>query len=85
MTVVDHPGMTNRLVNAPKSIDIADMEIWQAKFAIPQGVTQAVDTRKIKDWEQLTPLYTKGTFTRTGSLTPGRCAVPDHVSRRHRR
>ncbi len=62
MTVVDHPGMTNRLVNAPKSIDIADMEIWQAKFAIPQGVTQAVDTKKIKNWEQLTPLYTKGTF-----------------------
>jgi putative spermidine/putrescine transport system substrate-binding protein len=62
MTVVDHPGMTNRLVNAPKSIDIADMELWQAKFAIPQGVTQAVDTRKVKNWDQLTPLYTKGTF-----------------------
>jgi putative spermidine/putrescine transport system substrate-binding protein len=62
MTVVDHPGMTNRLVNAPKSIDIADMEIWQAKFAIPQGVTQAVDTKKIKNWDQLTPLYTKGMF-----------------------
>jgi len=62
MTVVDHPGMTNRLVNAPKSIDIADMEIWQAKFAVPQGVTQAVDTRKVKNWDQLTPLYTKGTF-----------------------
>ncbi len=62
MTVVDHPGLTNRLVNDPKSIDIADMEIWQAKFAIPQGVTQAVDIKKIKNWGQLTTLYTEGTF-----------------------
>ncbi|MBV8094714.1 MAG: ABC transporter substrate-binding protein, partial [Acetobacteraceae bacterium] len=30
MSVVDHPGLTNRMVNDPKSIDIADMEIWQA-------------------------------------------------------
>ena len=29
MQVVDHPGLTNRMVNDPKSIDIADMEIWQ--------------------------------------------------------
>src|SRR5262245_5799444 len=36
MSVVDHPGLTNRLVNDLKSIDVADMEIWQAKFAIPQ-------------------------------------------------
>ena len=25
MSVVDHPGLTNRMVNDPKSIDIADM------------------------------------------------------------
>lgn len=62
MSVVDHPGLTNRLVNDPKSIDVADMEIWQAKFAIPQGVTQAVEIAKIKNWDDLTPLYTKGTF-----------------------
>ncbi len=62
MSVVDHPGLTNRLVNDPKSIDIADMEIWQAKFAVPQGVTQAVEIAKIKNWGQLTPLYTEGVF-----------------------
>ena len=27
MTVVDHPGLTNRMINDPKSIDVADMEI----------------------------------------------------------
>ena len=62
MSVVDHPGLTNRMVNDPASIDIADMEIWQTKVAVPQGVTQAVEIAKIKDWGQLTPLYTEGVF-----------------------
>ena len=39
MSVVDHPGLLNRMVNDPKSIDIADIEIWQTKVAVPQGVT----------------------------------------------
>jgi putative spermidine/putrescine transport system substrate-binding protein len=62
MSVVDHPGLLNRMVNDPKSIDIADMEIWQTKVAVPQGVTQAVEIAKIKDWGKLTTLYTEGTF-----------------------
>ena len=62
MSVVDHPGLLNRMVNDPKSIDIADMEIWQTKIAVPQGVTQAAEITKIKDWSKLTPLYTEGTF-----------------------
>ena len=62
MSVVDHPGLTNRMVNDPKSIDIADMEIWQSKIMIPQGVTQAVEIAKIKNWSDLTPLYTEGVF-----------------------
>jgi len=62
MSVVDHPGLLNRMVNDPKSIDIADMEIWQTKVAVPQGVTQAVEVGKVKDWAKLTPLYTEGTF-----------------------
>lgn len=62
MSVVDHPGLINRMVNDPNSIDIADMEIWQSKIAVPQGVTQGVDIAKVKNWAQLTPLYTEGTF-----------------------
>ena len=62
MSVVDHPGLINRMVNDPNSIDVADMEIWQSKIAVPQGVTQGVEIAKIKNWGQLTPLYTEGTF-----------------------
>ena len=62
MSVTDHPGLTNRMVNDPKSIDIADSEIWQTKIYVPLGVTQAVDTKKIKLWDKVTPLYTQGVF-----------------------
>jgi putative spermidine/putrescine transport system substrate-binding protein len=62
MSVTDHPGMTNRIVNDPQSIDIADCEIWQTKVFVPLGQTQCVDVKKIRLWDKMTPLYTQGTF-----------------------
>jgi putative spermidine/putrescine transport system substrate-binding protein len=62
MSVVDHPGLLNRVTNDPKSIDVADVEIWQNKVLIPQNVLQGIEISKIKDWGDLTPLYTDGTF-----------------------
>ncbi|MBO6720006.1 MAG: extracellular solute-binding protein [Rhizobiaceae bacterium] len=62
MSVVDHPGLINRMINDPNSIDVADMEIWQTKIAVPQGVIQGIETAKVKNWDQLTPLYTEGVF-----------------------
>ena len=62
MSVTDHPGMTNRIVNDPTSIDVADTEIWQTKVFVPLGKTQAVEVTKIKEWDKVTTLYTQGTF-----------------------
>ncbi|MCP4307733.1 MAG: extracellular solute-binding protein, partial [bacterium] len=62
MSVTDHAGLTNRMVNDPGSIDVADSEIWQTKVFVPQGLTQAVDTKKIVLWDKVTPLYKDGTF-----------------------
>ena len=62
MSVVDHPGLTNRMVQDPKSIDVADSEIWQTKIYVPLGATQAVAVKKIKLWDKVTPLYTQGKF-----------------------
>ncbi len=62
MSVVDHPGLLNRLVQDPKSLDIADLEIWQSKVAVPQGALQGIEIAKVKNWSELTPLYTEGTF-----------------------
>ncbi len=62
MSVTDHPGLTNRMIQDPNSIDIADAEIWQTKVFVPAGVTQAVDPKKIALWDKITTLYTQGTF-----------------------
>ena len=62
MSVVDHPGLLNRVSNDPKSIDVADVEIWQNKVLIPQKVLQGIEIAKIKNWGDLTSLYTDGTF-----------------------
>ncbi len=62
MSVVDHAGMTNRMFNDPGSIDIADIEIWQSKLAVPQGALQGIAISEIRNWDKLTPLYTQGVF-----------------------
>ncbi len=62
MSVTDHAGMTNRMVQDPEAIDVADTEIWQTKVYVPQGVTQAVDTSRIGLWDKMTTLYTTGQF-----------------------
>ena len=62
MSVTDTAGLTNRMINDPTSIDVADTEIWQTKIYVPTGKTQAVDTKKIKEWDKVTPLYTQGVF-----------------------
>jgi putative spermidine/putrescine transport system substrate-binding protein len=62
MSVTDHPGMTNRIVNDPGSIDVADCEIWQTKVFVPLGKTQCVDIKRIALWDKMTTLYTQGTF-----------------------
>ena len=62
MSVTDHPGLLNRLIQDPGSIDVADLEIWQSKVAVPQGVLQGIDTSKVSNWGELTPLYTEGVF-----------------------
>jgi putative spermidine/putrescine transport system substrate-binding protein len=62
MSVTDHPGLLNRIVNDPNSLDVVDLEIWQSKVAVPQGALQGIEIAKIKNWDQLTPLYTQGTF-----------------------
>ena len=85
MSVVDHPGLLNRMVNDPNSIDIADMEIWQTKVAVPQGVTQAVEIAKIKNWAQADAALHGRHLRRQGSVAPGRLAVRVHVSRRRGR
>jgi len=62
MSVTDHAGLVNRMVNDPTSIDIADSEMWQARQFVPRGATQSVDVNRITLWDKVTPIYTQGRF-----------------------
>jgi putative spermidine/putrescine transport system substrate-binding protein len=43
-------------------VDIADGELWQALLVVPRGSYQVINVKKIKLWDKMTPIYTKGTF-----------------------
>ena len=52
---------------------------------MPLGKTQAVDVKKIKLWDKMTPLYTQGTFAGKEVSRAGQLALRDHVPRVERR
>ena len=60
MAVTDHAGFLNRVATQPDSVDIGDQELWQVYLLVPRGSYQPIETRKIKLWDKLTSLYTKG-------------------------
>ena len=62
MSVTDHEGFLNKIATQPDSVDIADFEVWQRRFAVPRGVLQGIDVSRIKLWDKMTPIYTEGTF-----------------------
>lgn len=62
MAVTDHPGFLNRVTTQPDSVDVGDGELWQAYLIVPRGGYQPIDTKRIKLWDKLTPIYTKGQF-----------------------
>jgi putative spermidine/putrescine transport system substrate-binding protein len=62
MAVTDHPGFLNRVTTQPDSVDIADGELWQALLVVPRGSYQAVEVKRIKLWDKMTPIYTQGEF-----------------------
>ncbi|PWW03854.1 putative spermidine/putrescine transport system substrate-binding protein [Hoeflea marina] len=64
MTALDSDSVTQRAATQPKSFDIADIEYWICKKVWPTGNLQAMDTSKIKYFDQISPIFT------TGKLTP---------------
>ncbi len=64
MTALDSDAVTQRVATQPDSFDIADIEYWICKKVWPTGNLQAMDTSRIKQYDNIA-----GTF-RTGKLTP---------------
>ncbi|MFM2067315.1 MAG: hypothetical protein RLZZ584_2224 [Pseudomonadota bacterium] len=52
--------VTKRAVTAPNSFDLIDTEYFSLKKIIPTGNLQGIDTRRIKNADKITTLFTKG-------------------------
>ena len=42
------------------SVDIPDLEGWQAKLAAKRGVIQGIERQEIKEFDNFLPIFTKG-------------------------
>ena len=52
--------VTKRVITQPGSYDIVDTEYFALKKLVPAGNLLAMDARKIKQFDNITPVFTKG-------------------------
>jgi len=52
--------VTKRAVTAPNSFDLIDTEYFSLRKIIPTGNLQGIDTKRIKNADKITSLFTKG-------------------------
>ncbi|WP_416896411.1 MAG: ABC transporter substrate-binding protein [Minwuia sp.] len=60
MQNLDTTAAINRFVTQPDTVDIADVEGWQAKLATKRGVIQGIERARIKEFDNILPIFTKG-------------------------
>src|SRR5579863_6718341 len=52
--------VTKRVATQPNSFDILDTEYFSLKKLVPSGNILAMDANKIKEFDNITPIFTKG-------------------------
>ena len=52
--------VTKRVVTQPNSFDVLDTEYFSLKKLVPSGNILAMDAKKIKQFDNITPIFTKG-------------------------
>ncbi|HMN84710.1 MAG TPA: extracellular solute-binding protein [Bauldia sp.] len=60
MQNLDTSAAINRFITQPNTVDIPDLEGWQAKLATKRGVLQGIEVAKIKEKVNSLPIFTKG-------------------------
>jgi putative spermidine/putrescine transport system substrate-binding protein len=60
MTALDSDAVVQRVVTQPNSFDIGDIEYWMIKKVFPTKNLQAMDTKKIKYFDKIVPIFTTG-------------------------
>jgi putative spermidine/putrescine transport system substrate-binding protein len=52
--------VVKRAVTQASSFDLLDTEYWMLKKIVPSGNLRGIDTKKIKYYEQIVPIFTQG-------------------------
>lgn len=52
--------VVKRAVTQPSSFDLLDSEYWMLKKIVPSGNLQGIDTKKIKFYDAIVPIFTQG-------------------------
>ncbi len=52
--------VTKRVITQPNSFDVLDTEYFSLKKLVPSGNILALDAKKIKEFDNITPVFTKG-------------------------
>ena len=52
--------ITKRVVTQPNSFDVLDTEYFSLKKLVPSGNIQGLNAKKIKEFDNITPVFTKG-------------------------
>ena len=58
--VASTDDVTKRVITQPNSFDILDTEYFSLKKLVPSGNILAMDANKIKEFNNITPVFTKG-------------------------
>ena len=59
-TSLTSDDVVKRAVTQPTSFDLLDSEYWMLKKIIPSGVMRGMDVTKIKEYDNIVPIFTKG-------------------------
>ncbi len=78
MTALDTDAVAQKAVTQPRSYDVADIEYFLCKKVFPTNVLQPMDTKRIKEFDRLVPIFTTGKLT--PSSTVGQGTAPHTVS-----
>ena len=78
MTALDTDAVTQKAVTQPRSYDVADIEYFLCKKIFPSGVLAPLDTKKIKNYDKIVPIFTTGKLTPTSVVAQG--TAPSKVS-----
>ena len=78
MTALDTDATAQKAVTQPRSYDVADIEYFLCKKVYPTNVLQPIDTRRIKQYGNIVPLFTTGKLTPTSTVGQG--TAPHTVS-----